>query len=133
MEITYYDSHEFSAEEMKELFQSVRWESGNYPELLQKAMRGYQTVFSARDGNRLVGMVCAMDDGVMTAYVHYLLVSPDYQGRGIGTHLLRLLKEKYRDYQRIAIIAYCEKIPFYEKQGFRLCDDASPMYILSEK
>lgn len=131
MEITYCDSHEFRAEELKELFLSVKWQSGNYPDLLCKAMHGFQTVFSARDGEKLVGLVCAMDDGAMTAYVHYLLVSPEYQGRGIGAHLLRLLKEKYRNYLRIAIIAYCEKIPFYEKQGFRLCDDASPMYILS--
>ena len=31
------------------------------------------------------GLVAAMDDGTMTAYVHYLLVHPRYQGCGVGS------------------------------------------------
>lgn len=30
-----------------------------------------------------------MDDGVMTAYVHYLLLDPEYQGQHIGFPFLR--------------------------------------------
>ncbi len=41
-------------------------------------MKGFLTVFSAWDNDKLVGMICMMDDGIMTAYVHYLLVNPKY-------------------------------------------------------
>lgn len=39
------------------------------------------------DENRLAGLVAVMDDGTMTAYVHYLLVYPRYQGYGVGSWL----------------------------------------------
>ncbi|MEI3567971.1 MAG: GNAT family N-acetyltransferase [Akkermansia muciniphila] len=52
---------------------------------MAKALRRYGAVFSAWDGSRLAGLVAAMDDGTMTAYVHYLLVHPRYQGCGVGS------------------------------------------------
>ena len=92
-------------------------------------MQNFETVCSAWDNEKLVGMICAMDDGIMTAYVHYLLINPDYQHQGIGKHLVEMIKEKYKDYLRIVIVAYNEELPFYESCGFKKADDASPMFI----
>jgi len=64
-------------------------------------MKNFETVCSAWDGDKLVGLISAMDDGVMTAYVHYLLVDPAYQHQ------------------------------VYESCGFKKTDDASPMFITS--
>ena len=132
MQITYGETRAFTAKELEELFLSVKWESGNHPKLLQKAMRGYQTVLSARDGEKLVGLLCAMDDGAMTAYAHYLLVDPAYPGQGIGTHLVKMLKKKYRGYLRVALIAENAKIPFYKKNDFVVCETATPMYFIAK-
>ncbi|MCL2299275.1 MAG: GNAT family N-acetyltransferase, partial [Firmicutes bacterium] len=79
--ITYLDTHDFTPQALQELFLSVEWSSGHYPDRLALAMKNFETVYSAWDGGRLVGLICAMDDGVMTAYVHYLLVRPEYQGQ----------------------------------------------------
>ena len=95
------------------------------------AMQHFQTVFSAWDGNKLVGMICAMDDGIMNAYVHYLLVNPAYHGKGIGRRLVKMIKEHYKDYLRIAVIAYNQELRFYENCGFKKSEDASPMFITS--
>lgn len=81
MEITYSQDREFTKEELEELFLSAGWDSGRYPERLKRAMHGYSLVISARDGGKLAGLICAMDDGEMTAYVHYLLVAPEWRGR----------------------------------------------------
>ena len=129
MFITYRDTHEFTSEELADLFLSVEWSSGHFPEKLAAAMRNYETVYSAWDGGRLVGMICAMDDGVMTAYVHYLLLRPEYQGQGIGAALVERIKEKYKDYLRIVLVAYDAELPFYERCGFTKAKDASPMFI----
>ena len=72
-----------------------------------------------------------MDDGVMTAYVHYLLVDPEHQGMGIGKKLTDMMKEKYKDYLRILLVAYDDGVGFYEALGFEKSDHASPMYITS--
>lgn len=131
MAIIYKDTHDFSSEQLQELFLSVEWSSGHYPDKLVTAMKNFETVFSAWDGNKLIGMICAMDDGIMTAYVHYLLVNPEYQGKNIGRKLVRMVKEKYSDYLRIVLVAYNDEIEFYENCGFRKSDDSSPMFITS--
>ena len=94
-------------------------------------MKNFKTVFSAWDEEKLVGMICAMDDGIMNAYVHYLLVDPDYHGNTIGRTLVGMAKEHYKDYLRVAVIAYDKEVHFYENCGFEKSNDASPMFITS--
>ena len=129
--ITYRDSHEFTPTELERLFLSVEWSSGHFPDKLVAAMRGFKTVFSAYDGDTLVGMICVMDDGVMNAYLHYLLVDPAYQGQGVGRQLVEMIKQKYKDYLRIAVIGYDAELSFYENCGFVKSKDASPLFITS--
>ena len=129
--IEYKSKNEFTQEELQRLFLSVEWSSGHFPDKLVKAMQGFRTVFSAYDGDLLVGMICVMDDGVMNAYVHYLLVDPAYQGREIGRTLVEMVKEKYKDYLRIAVIGYDAELSFYENCGFVKSKDASPLFITS--
>ena len=62
MNIVYKDIKDFTEKELEDLFLSVEWSSGHFPD-------------------KLVGMICAMDDGIMNAYVHYLLVNPEYHGK----------------------------------------------------
>ncbi len=129
--IEYRETHEFTTDSLRDLFLSVEWSSGHFPEKLAVAMRNFKTVFSAWDGDRLVGMICAMDDGIMNAYVHYLLVNPEYHGQTIGRTLVDKVKEHYKDYLRIAVIAYNDETHFYEDCGFAKSADSSPMFITS--
>ena len=131
MAITYKDTHIFTEIELEELFLSVDWSSGHYPDKLVVAMENFKTVYSAWDDEKLVGMICAMDDGIMNAYVHYLLVNPEYHGQMIGRILVDMVKKKYEDYLRIAVIAYDNELHFYENCGFEKSNDASPMFITS--
>ena len=131
MNIEYKDIHNFEQEELERLFLSVEWSSGHFPDKLVVAMRNFNTVYSAWDGSKLVGMVCVMDDGIMNAYVHYLLVDPDYQGKTIGRTLVSMVKEKYKDYLRIVVVAYDDELQFYEACGFAKSKDTSPMFITS--
>ena len=131
MGITYKDIHNFSEKDLEELFLSVDWSSGHFPEKLVVAMKNFKTVFSAWDEEKLVGMICVMDDGIMNAYVHYLLVNPVYHGKTIGRTLVEMVKEKYKNYLRVAVIAYDNEARFYENCGFEKSKDASPMFITS--
>lgn len=108
---------------------SVGWSSGHFPDKLVVAMKNFETVYTAWDNDKLIGLICAMDDGIMTAYIHYLLVNPDYQNLGIGKQLVDKMKIKYKNYLRIVIVAYNNEVGFYESCGFKKTDDASPMFI----
>ena len=131
MNITYKETHDFSSEELEWLFLSVEWSSGHFPDKLVIAMKNFKTVFSAWDEDKLIGLICAMDDGIMNAYVHYLLVNPDYHGNTIGRTLVGLVQQKYKEYLRIAVIAYNDELEFYKNCGFIKSDNASPMFITS--
>ena len=131
MNITYKYTHIFTEKELEDLFLSVNWSSGHYPDKLVVAMKNFNTVYSAWYNDRLVGMICAMDDGIMNAYVHYLLVNPEYHGQKIGRTLVDMIKQHYEDYLRIAVIAYDNEAHFYENCWFEKSSDASPMFITS--
>lgn len=127
--IRYTDERNYTAAQLEKLFLSVEWESGKYPERLKKALDNCGTVFTAWDGEELVGLANAIDDGEMTAYVHYLLVAPKYQGQGIATHLLKLMKERYSNCLHFFLVAeHKELVGFYEKQGFFEQTDARVMH-----
>ena len=129
--IKYKETHEFTVDSLRDLFLSVDWSSGHFPEKLVVAMRNFKTVYSAWDEDKLVGMICAMDDGIMNAYVHYLLVNPKYHGQTIGRTLVDMVKNHYKDYLRIAVIAYDDEAHFYSNCGFEMSKDSSPMFITS--
>ena len=135
MDIKYKQIKDFPEKELQELFLSVKWDSGNYPDKLKKAINNSHRVYSAwshdnKNGHeKLVGLINSLSDGVMTVYFHYLLVMPEYQNIGIGKELVSLMLEEYKDYARIAIIAYDREVKFYEKCGFELGEDKSPMFV----
>ena len=97
---------------------------------LIKALKSSSFVVTAWDGNKLVGLIRALDDGEMVVFLHYLLVHPDYQGNGIAAHLLDTIKEKYKDYLYINIMPdERQNITFYQKHGFTLLEDGAAMQI----
>ena len=62
MTIEYRQTRDFTEEDLRRLFLSVGWESGRYPKRLVTAMRNSTHVISAWDGDRLIGLVRALDD-----------------------------------------------------------------------
>ena len=129
MTIEYKETKEFTAEELERLFLSVKWLSGAYPDRLVVALRNSDTVLSAWDGQRLVGLINVLDDSIMTAYIHYLLVDPEYQGHGIGRELTRRVLDRYKDYLRILLVSYEDDVAFYESLGFKTGHGKYPMFV----
>ncbi|MDO5516975.1 MAG: GNAT family N-acetyltransferase, partial [Clostridium sp.] len=91
MNIEYKETKEFKAEELQDLFLSVNWKSGKYPDKLVKAMKNSSHVIAAYDNDKLVGLVRSLDDGETVAFIHYLLINPSYQDFHIGTELMTRL------------------------------------------
>jgi GNAT superfamily N-acetyltransferase len=131
MSIIYKETKELNPKDLQDLFLSVEWSSGHYPEKLAIAMQNSSTVYTAWDEDKLVGLINVLDDNIMTAYIHYLLINPKYQGKGIGKNLVNYVKTKYKDYLRIILIAYDKETSFYQNVGFEIGDEKVPMFITS--
>lgn len=129
MDIVFKDIKEFSCEDLKELFLSVGWSSGQYPEKLRIAMQNSDAVYTAWDGARLIGLMNAMSDGIMNAYFQYLLVNPEYQGKGVGKRLVSLMLDHYKSFLRKTLIAYDTALEFYQQCGFETGEGKTPMSV----
>ena len=128
MSIIYKEINEIPVDQIEELILSVAWESGKYPERIEKALRNSSLVISAWDGDKLVGLVRSLDDGELCAFIHYLLDRPDYQGYHIGAELMNRLMSHYTEYLYVKIMPSDPKtIPFYQKFGFEIYDNYSAM------
>ncbi len=129
MDITYKNALNFQATDLEDLFLSVNWLSAKYPSRLEQAMNHSSTVISAWDGSKLIGLINALDDSEMTAYVHYVLVNPSYQGLGIGRELVSRIKDHYKNYLYLILMAEKEdKIEFYTHLGFEV-SSSTPLII----
>ena len=128
MPITYTADKNFTPQQVADLFLSVRWVVGKYPDRLHKALMNSSRVISAWDGDRLVGLIRVMDDSELVCFINYVLVHPDYHCRGIAGRLLEMVKEAYKSYLYINVmIGDSKNALFYEKHGFKIKEDSLPM------
>ncbi|MFT8330608.1 GNAT family N-acetyltransferase [Bifidobacterium psychraerophilum] len=128
MDITYTTERDFTKDDVRRLFASVGWVSADYPNHLHAALMGSSMVFSAWAGGRLAGLIRVLDDGCMTAYVHYVLVDPEYQGHGIAGHLMTMVKDHYEDYLYVEVMPEeSRNASFYQQHGFSIMQDGVAM------
>ena len=130
MKLRVSQQKEFEEEQLRELFQSVGWQSGRRPDKLGAAFRGSSRVLSAWDGNRLVGLIRGLDDGVWQASIDCLLVHRDYQGQGVASTLVERMKEQYREFLYLSVVPDERKnVAFYRKHGFHVMTEGTAMQI----
>jgi GNAT superfamily N-acetyltransferase len=81
-------------------------------------LRGSFRVVLALDNHngRAVGFVNMIGDGVLTAFIPWLEVLPEYQGQGIGTELMRRVLDCAQLY---SIDLVCDEplLPYYARLG----------------
>ena len=108
-----------SAKDLADLRESVGWNRME-DEYKNPLMTSYCHI-AAYDGERLVGYIDCVSNGVTDAYIQDLTVTPDCQGRGIGTELMNRMIEYLRSRHIYMIsVIYEESLrSFYERFGFR--------------
>lgn len=95
----------------------VGWPNPPTSETFKKILRGSYKVILAYEGDKLVGFINAISDGVLSSYIPLLEVLPEYQGQGVGTKLVEKMKEKLKDFYMVDILCDKDLIPYYEKLG----------------
>jgi GNAT superfamily N-acetyltransferase len=127
--IEYKYQKDMPKEQTVALYESVEWSSAKKPDLLLKALKSSHSVISAWDGKRLVGLGNAISDGFLVVYYPHLLVHPEYQGKGIGTEIVKRMQGKYRDFHQQSLIADGKAAEFYKKCGFVTAGSCQSLWI----
>jgi len=81
--------------------------------ILQNSYRAIVAIDTAT--NKVVGFINAVSDGVLTAYIPLIEVLESYQGKRIGSWLIRLMLKECKDLYMIDICHDENLAPFYAK------------------
>ena len=123
-----------SVEEYQRLRDSTDWDPLD-DEVVEKGLQN--TLFSvcAVIHDEVIGCGRIIGDGSMYFYIQDVIVLPQFQGRGIGTHimsaLLDYLKTHAKNNSFIGLMAAKGTSGFYERHGFkRRPPDAPGMFLI---
>ncbi len=119
MEISFStDMDGISWEEAARLFELAPLGKRRDPEKLEMAFRNSLLKVFAFHGTKLVGAGRALSDGVWRAAIYDVAVLPEYQGKGIGSAIIRHLIDA-ANVEIIMLYAAPGKEKYYEQFGFR--------------
>ena len=99
------------------VFDSVGWKGRN-AEVIESAFKRSSFCRIAYDGDAIIGFGRTVDDGRYYAWIVDLVVSPDYQGKGIGKKMLSHLVKDLAAFKTISLVSADGKEGFYKKQGW---------------
>lgn len=91
------------------------WSSPPNAEQHLAALRAAYRVVVALDGDRVVGFVNAISDGVLSAFIPLLEVLPEYRGRGIGSELMRRMLAELKDIRAVDLSCDAELEGYYRR------------------
>ncbi|MFF0244101.1 GNAT family N-acetyltransferase [Streptosporangium sandarakinum] len=99
----------------------VGWPTPASPEQHLAVLRGSHRAVVAIDEEtgRVVGFVNMISDGVLTAYIPWLEVLPEYQGQGIGTELMRRVLAGAEGFYSVDLLCEERLQPYYARLGMR--------------
>lgn len=124
MPITFHDDHRPGLEAVRILYAAapLRRPIGDL-DRLARIFAGSNLLYTAWDGDRLVGVLRGLTDGAFDGYVCDLAVHPAYQKSGVGKGLLDMLLPRHPDVRWVLLAAPLAK-NYYGRVGWEALDNA---------
>lgn len=127
--ITISDKKGIRIEDVLALYKANGWSAAQKPTKLYNGLLSSHSLYTAWDGDKLVGLGNAISDGHLVVYYPHLLVHPEYQGMGIGNQLVEKMQEKYKGFHMQVLTADGNTVEFYKKIGFQRAGETESMWI----
>ncbi|WP_018659663.1 GNAT family N-acetyltransferase [Allofustis seminis] len=108
------------------LYDDVSWSAyTSNPEQLEKALKNSLKVWTVWDDEQLIGLARVVGDGYTIIYIQDILILQAYQGRGLGSQLLKIILEEYQYVRQIVLLTEnSEKTKrFYKKNALMPVDN----------
>ena len=105
---------------LNQLYQNEWWCKGRTLEDTERVVAGSSMVFCAVDGDNLVGFARILTDYVFKALIFDVIVDPECRSNGIGSIILRAIKdhEKLKSVRHFELYCRTDMISYYERHGF---------------
>lgn len=91
------------------------------PDKLFKGIKQSLDIIGVYDGNLLVGLIRTVGDSETIIYIQDILILKEYQGKGLGTKLVKSVLDKYKEVRQIMLTTddLGNLRSFYESLGFK--------------
>lgn len=125
MNIKYVENGVYEIKDLLTLYKNAGWIAyTKEPEKLAKAYRNSLFNIGAFHEETLIGLIRVIGDDASIIYVQDILVNDDYQGLGIGSHLLKSVLKRYSHIRQIVLVTddTVKTKSFYEKNGMLSVD-----------
>lgn len=112
-----------TADEFNNLTESVGWGRRDN-KIVEEALNNTLYSLCVYDGDKLIGYGRIIGDKTIFLYIHDVMVIPGYQGKQIGTGIMKELLKQIDEYKKVNpnirtyLGASKGKEAFYEKFGF---------------
>lgn len=128
MELNYNNTKNIDVVQLGNLYNDVGWFAYTQDlSVLKQAVSNSLDVVSAWHGDKLIGLIRIVGDGLTIVYVQDILVLNAYQNKGIAAQLMQQILHKYVKVRQKVLLT--EEAPdvrhFYEKHGFQSCDQGN--------
>ena len=132
-----FSEDRLSVAEYLQLREAVGWKTLTERQA-ELALENCIYCISAYDENKLIGMGRVVGDGAVICYIQDLIVLPEYHGRGVGSALIKHLKNYVAslsaegEEMMLALMCAKGREGFYIKNGFtaRPTDSLGPGMII---
>ena len=109
------DTQNITVDQLNGFF--VGWPQPPDNKTFLKLLESSYRVVLALSEKKVVGFTTSISDGVLSAYIPFLEVLPEYQSRGIGRELISRMKKELGHLYMIDLLCDEKLIAYYEKLG----------------
>ena len=123
----YREFDEMLIQEVKSIYKKESWNA--YLKDDEKLIRAFSNslyILGAFDEDKLIGFIRCVGDGEHILMIQDLIVSAEYQQKGIGTYLFRTIMDKYKDVRMFIVLTDIEDVvdnKFYQSFKLRRLDE----------
>ena len=116
--VDYSFDREIELQQLQDLFRQTGWANRRSVEGIQQMLDGTPLTLGAWEGDRLVGFVRVITDGIYRALIDDVVVEQSKRGTGIGSELMQRITERLAEVEEVFLRCGEHVVPFYERHRF---------------
>lgn len=116
--VDYSFDREIELQQLQDLLRQTGWANRRSIEGIQAMLDGTPLTLGAWEGDRLVGFVRVITDGIYRALIDDVVVEESKRGTGIGSELMQRVVRRLEEIEEVFLRCGEHVVPFYERHRF---------------
>lgn len=116
--VIYSFDRQIALKQLQDLLRQTGWANQRCIDGIEKMLEGTPLTLGAWEGDRLIGFVRVLTDGIYRALIDDVVVEESKRGTGIGSELMRRVIDRLAEVEEVFLRCGEGVVPFYERHCF---------------